>query len=796
MVKRPSLKPMAMLNRKLWRDLWAMKTQAFAIALVMAAGIGTFVMSTGMMASLEDTRDAYYERSRFADVFLGLKRAPESLKQRIKDIPGVRQVETRVVVGAILDIEGMVEPATGLLVSIPERGEPLLNTLYMRMGRMVEPYRENEVVLAEAFAEAHGFMPGDKISAIISGRKRLLEVVGIALSPEHIYSMAPGGLFPDNKRYGVMWMGREALEAAHDMDGAFNDATIAVAPGTNIEEVIRKVDSLTRRYGGLGAFGREDQVSDRYLDNEMDQLRGMAIVIPTIFLAIAGFLLHTVLSRLISLEREQIGALKALGRTNWEVSRHYAKIGIVIAAVAYVLGIAMGLWFGHGMAKIYVEFFRFPALTFTLQPADYVLVGLLSLTIAVLGIQNPVRKAMSLQPAEAMRPAAPTSYRPTVLERLGLHARLLPVTRMIVRHIERRWQRSAISCLGIAAAVAVLIGASFMLDSLDFTLEVQFNRAEREDITVSLIEPQSRRAFHEIASLPGVLRAEPYRAVPARLRSRNFKERLSIQGVSADGDLHRMLDTGLNPIAVTPGGILLSDKLARLLHVGVGDQLTVEILEGHRPTREVRVSGIVEQYLGLTALMEIGALNSLMLEGSNISGAWLSTDSARLGDFHGRVKETPEIAGISMRQAAILSFLETMAENLVRMTIVNITFAAIIAFGVVYNAARISLSERARELASLRVLGFSRQEISYVLLGELALIVLAAIPIGCLLGYGLAWMTAQSLDTELFRVPLVVDKSTYGMAGVTVLIAAALSALVVRHRLDHLDLVAVLKTRE
>lgn len=790
------VRPLSMLNRKLWRDLWAMKTQAFAIALVMAAGIATFVMSVGMVASLEETRDAYYERSRFADVFLGLKRAPESLKQQIENIPGVRQVETRVVVGATLDIADMIEPATGLLISIPERSEPLLNILHIRAGRSVEPYRESEVVVAEAFAEAHELVPGDKISAIISGRKRQLDIVGIALSPEHIYSMAPGGLFPDNRRYGVMWMGREALEAAHDMDGAFNDAAIALSPGANLEEVIQKVDSLTRRYGGLGAYGREDQVSDRFVDNEMDQLRAMAVVIPAIFLAISGFLLHTVLSRMINLEREQIGALKALGRTNREVAWHYGKIGLVIAATAYGLGVAMGSWFGYGLAEMYTQFFRFPALTFTLHPADYVLVGLLSLAIALLGVWTPVRKALRLPPAEAMRPAPPADYRPTVLERLGLHARLLPVTRMIVRHLERQWQRAAVSCLGIAAAVAVLIAASFTLDSLDFILDVQFNRAEREDITVSLIEPQSRRAFFEIAHFPGVMSAEPYRAVPARLRFRNFKERVVIQGALAEGDLHRMLDVSLDPIPVTPGGILLSDKLAQLLHADVGDRLTIEILEGHRPIRELQISGIFEQYLGLSALMEIGALNELMLEGPNISGAWLSVDSELLGNFHGRIKETPEIAGISMRQAAILSFLDTMAENLVRMTLVNIAFAAIIAFGVVYNAARISLSERARELASLRVLGFSRQEISYILLGELAIIVLAAIPLGWLLGYGLAWMTVQSLDTELFRVPLIIDKSTYGMAGVTVLVAAALSALVVRHRLDHLDLVAVLKTRE
>lgn len=787
---------MGVLNKKLRRDLWAMKSQSLAIAAVMAAGIATFVMSLGLIFSLQETRDSFYERYRFADVFVSLKRAPESLAARIRAMPGVRQVETRVVIGATLDIEGMVEPATGLLLSIPEEGEPKLNALHMRSGRYIEPYRENEVILAEPFAEANGLRPGDTLSAVISGHQKKLLVVGTALSPEHIYSMAPGGLFPDNKRFGVMWLGRDGLEAAHDMDGAFNDLTLSVAYGTDVDDLIEEIDHLTKPYGGLGAVVREDQVSDEYLQNELDQLKAMAYVVPVIFLAVASFLLHTVLTRLIALEREQIGALKALGLTNGEIGWHYAKLSLVIAAMAFVLGLLLGLWFGYSMASLYAELFRFPSLEFSIRSEGFALAAILTIGVTILGVRRPVERAMKLPPAEAMRPAPPPSFKPTFFERMGLHDRLYPVTRMIVRQLERNWRRALISSLGVAASVGMLIASSFNLDAIDFIVDFQFSRSDRADVTLSLNEPQSKRAFFDAQHLPGVLSAEPFRTVPVRLRFEHLSKRLGIMGVAPGGDLFRSLDIDLQPVPIPSEGIVLASKLADILNVTTGDRLTVEVLEGRRPTHEVYVSGVVESYVGLSALMDIDALNRLMQEGPSVSGAWIKVDTSQLRRFHEQIKETPAVAGISMQREALLSFLDTMGESLQTMTIANILLASLIAFGVVYNAARISLSERARELASLRVLGFSRREISSILLGELAIVVLAALPVGCLMGYGLVWLIVQSMDTELFRIPFYISKLTYGSAVLSMLVAAAFSALVVRRRLDNLDLVAVLKTRE
>ncbi|HEX7010540.1 MAG TPA: hypothetical protein VF184_11190, partial [Phycisphaeraceae bacterium] len=294
------------LNRKLVRDLWQMRSQAAAIALVIACGIGAFVMSLSTLASLQLTQATYYEQFRFADVFASLKRAPQALERRIAQIPGVAQVQTRVVVDVNLDVEGLPEPAVGRLISIPDDEPPALNRLYLRRGRYPRPRAGHEALVGEAFAQAHGLELGDRVRAIINGRLDELILVGVALSPEYVLQMRQGQVLPDPQRFGVFWMRREALAAAYDMEGAFNDVTLALAPGASEAQVIERLDELIEPYGGIGSYGREDQLSHRYLSDEIKQLRAMGLIAPSIFLSVAAFLLNVVVSRLIGTQREQI----------------------------------------------------------------------------------------------------------------------------------------------------------------------------------------------------------------------------------------------------------------------------------------------------------------------------------------------------------------------------------------------------------------------------------------------------------------------------------------------------------
>lgn len=778
------------------RNLLGMKGQAIAIAFVIASGVATFIMSVSTMQSLKLTQETFYRDYRFSEVFASLKRAPESLGTRIQDIPGVEQIDTRIIAAVNIDIRGFPDPVTGHIISIPDSGEPLLNKLYLRQGRMIDPLRDDEIVIGEAFAEAHGFVPGDELAVIINGRRKDFTITGIVLSPEHIYQMPPGAVFPDFQRYGIMWMGRTPLATAYNMEGAFNDVTLTLSAGAHINDVIDRLDELIDPYGGLGAYSRKYQLSHRYLSEEFRGLEQMAAMFPVIFLGVAVFLLNIVISRLINMQREEVAALKAFGYGNFDIGFHFLKLVLLIVLAGVIIGIAGGVWLGKGMSSIYMEFYRFPFLEYQLTPSVAVIAALASAAAAIAGTLYSVRKAALLPPAQAMRPEPPATYRETFAERTGLKQVLSQPSRMVLRHIGRRPFKSLLSVTGIAFACSIMMVGSFQGDAVDHIVDVQFGLSQREDLAVTFTEPASREALYELQSMKGVEYGEVFRAVPVRLRFQHRSYRTAVQGVEPGGDLHRLLDIELKPIDIPRSGIVLTDYLGEILGVRAGDLLTVEVLEGNRPVLKVPVAAIFSQYIGVSAYMELSALNRLMLEGNLISGAWLSADTLLQPEIFAKIKDMPRIAGTEVREKAINNFLETMGETVLIFTFINTLLAGIIAFGVVYNSARIALSERSRELASLRVLGFTRAEISYILLGELGLLTFASIPLGFLIGWGMCLYIAENLKTDLVRIPLIMEGSTYAFAAVVVLISACISGLIVRHRLDHLDLISVLKAKE
>jgi putative ABC transport system permease protein len=783
------------LNRKLLRDLWQMRGQALAIALVIGSGVAMFVMYHSTFDSLSRTQQAYYERHRFADVFAWLKRAPIRVEERLRDIPGVAEAATRVVANVTLDVPGLDEPATGRLVSIPGRERPALNDVFLRRGRWIDPTRPDEVLASETFALANHLAPGSRVAAVINGHQRWLTIVGLALSPEYVYSLRPGELIPDDRRFGILWMERRALASAFEMEGGFNDVALRLMPGASAAEVVSHLDRLLEPWGGLGAVPRAFQISHWSLENEMRQLSSFGLIVPVIFLAVAAFLLNVALTRALALQRTQIAALKALGYHNRELAWHYLKWGLAIAAVGALFGIAAGGWMGSQMIGIYNNFFRFPSLDYRLSGGVALKATAVALVAAMLGTAVAVRRAIAVPPAEAMRPEPPARYRASLAERV-FRRRLTHTARMVLRNIERQPVRAAASVLGIAFATAILAVGFFFINALDVVVAMQFEVVQRQDVTVSFFEPASPRALFELASLPGVHRVEPLRTVPVRLRFGHHARRLSITGLPASPSLARVVDTSGRVVTLPPDGLVVSKLLAGILGLQRGDEVTLEVLEGARPTRRAVVADLVDEYFGIPIYMEIDALRALMREGGTLSGAYLQVDDDALPELYRRLKATPRVAAVNLSRTALASFRDVMAQNTRITTMINLIFAGIIAFGVVYNAARISLSERSRELASLRVLGFTRAEISLVLLGELAILTLVALPVGLVVGWGLGLFIISFLNSEVWRFPLVVTPQALAWSCLGVLVAATVSGLTVRRRLDHLDLVAVLKSPE
>jgi putative ABC transport system permease protein len=787
---------MTALNKKLLRDLWHMRGQLITVALVVACGIATYVTMRGSYESIANAQQLYYSRYRFADVFAQLKRAPNPLEPSIASIPGVSSVQTRIVVEVTLDVPGLQEPALGRLISIPERGTPALNDLCMRRGRYIEPGRRNEVLVSEAFANANHLDLGATIGAVVNGRWEPLHIVGIALSPEYVYEIRGAEVFPDNRRFGVFWMSREALGPSFNMEGGFNDVSLSLSPGASEAEVISRLDNRLEPYGGLGAYGRADQISNRFLSDEIVQDRITGIFIPTIFLAVAAFLIHVVLSRLVHTQRGPIGLLKAFGYRNASIGIHYLGFALVAVLLGTLLGVPLGIWLGRGLSKLYQDFFRFPELRFA--PTLNMILSAISISggAACFGALSALRSVVALPPAEAMRPEAPAHFRPGTAERLGLQRFVSLSARMILRNLERRPWKAILSTLGLALAGAILIVGFYFYDAIDHLIRVEFQTAAREDVAITFNEPHGSSARYSVERLPGVFRSEPFRVVAARLRFEHRSRRIGVLGLESERELRRIVDRNLQVVDLPRDGIVLSANLARMLGASPGDTITIEVLEGERPVRQVFVAGTVDDLIGTSAYMDINALNRLMREGQTISGAFLAVDPVAAPGLYSFLKRTPAVSGVNVREAMLQSFRETIARSLGISTGALIAFACVIAFGIVYNGALITLSERAHELASLRVLGFTRGEIGWMLLGEQAILAGISIPLGFLFGYGICALLVYSMQSELYRMPLVISSRTYAFASITVTLASAVSGLLISRKLRHLDLVAVLKARE
>jgi putative ABC transport system permease protein len=789
---------MSTLDRKLYRDLASLRGQVLAIAVIVTCGITSLVTMTSTYQSLLWSQQQYYDQYRFTEVFASLKRAPASVMEEILAIPGVSQGRSRVVQEVTLDVPGLADPALGRLISIPSQPQPLLNDIVLRSGRYLEPGRPDQVIASEAFVRANRLRLGDRINAIINGRWQALSIVGTALSPEYIYEISGAELLPDNRRFGVFWMEEEALASAFDLRGGFNDVVLTLTPGTNPAAVIFQLDRILEPYGGLGAYDRDQQLSHRFLSDDLTGLQVMALILPLIFLSIAAFLVNTVLARLIRTQRDQIAVIKAFGYSNLEVGLHFLKFVLVVVLLGTSLGLGLGYGLGRLFTQFYGRYYQFPAMTY--QASVGVMAGAIAVSLgaALAGAYQAVSAVVSLPPAQAMAPEPPARFQTTLIERLGLQPWLSPPWRMVLRNLERRPLQALLSMVGIALGVAMLVVGRYFSDGIALIIDRQFYQVQRHDLTLVFQQPLGERVTYDLAHLPGVMQVEPFRSVPARLRLEQRSRRVNLTGLTNPSTLQQLLDDQGHGRPLPPQGLLLTTKLAELLRVEVGQTLVLEVLEGERPVRSVLVVGLVDELVGLAAYMDRYALSALLGEAPSLSGAYLRVEAPALPSLYRQLKQMPAVASVAQRQTALDQFKSTIAATSGMMNSVIILFAVIIAAAVIYNSARIALSERQRDLATLRIIGFTQGEILLILLGEQALITLAALPLGGLLGYGLAWWLNQSpaQNTEVVRVPFIIEPDSYLFAALVTLLAATASGLVVGRQLQRLDLVAVLKTRE
>lgn len=783
------------LDRKLLRDVWRMKWQIAAIALLIACGVSVAVMAFSVQEALVRAQRRYYEQTRFGDLFATTKRAPLALVDHLARIDGVVAVDARAVKAGLMEVPGLLRPASARLISLPDDDRRALNRLVVVAGRLPGPNRSDEAVALKTFLDAAHISLGERLSMVIDGHSLSFTIVGSALSPEYVY--VPGSSpMPDDAHQGVFWAPRNAVERPTGLGGAFSAVSLALATGASVAGAIAAIDRSLAPFGGEPAYGRADQISHRFQQDRIQRLGIMATVIPPVFLAVAAGLVHLVLGRMVETEREQIGLLKAFGYTDLEAAAVYLKVATLVGLLGVLAGGAVGVWLGHAITIVLAQYMRFPHLAPRFSWAAFGIAGILSIAAAVAGSLIAVGRAVRLSPAVAMQPLTPTTFRRGVVERMGVWRALDEPTRIIVRNLERFPARAAGAVGGLGVSLALLVGSQFLFGSMDFIVEQTYYRAHRWTDEVSFGEERDVHAVSELAHVPAVLRAEPLRNAPARLRAHGRDARILVVGLEDASELAHPLDARGRRIDFAGRGLVLSTALATRLAVHPGDAVELEIMEGRRPRTALPVAAIAGDYAGLTVYMTRDVLNRMMGEGDLASGADLLVAADERRGLYRAIARMPQVVGAASRHDTVASFRSAVTEVLMVEMVFFLGFAAAIAFGVAYNISRISLADRARDLATLRVLGFGTLECAYILAGELVFLALLATPVGLLGGFGLADALISAFQRQEFYLPFTVTPKGLGLAFTTYLSAVILAAGLVAQRIWKLDLVAVLKTRE
>ncbi|MFM6927578.1 MAG: FtsX-like permease family protein [Bdellovibrio sp.] len=764
------------------------------MSILITCGVAVLVASWSSYNSLQNAKDSYYDKYRFADIFAEVIRAPKSLLSRIQTLPGVEVAEARIIEDTLLDLTSQAEPALGRIISYNSQSQ--LNKIYLRQGRLPEASTPLEVLVHESFAKAHHLKPGDSFFATLRGRKEKLVISGVGLSPEYVYALSPMAPFPDDLHFGILWMPEMDLEKLSNMQGAFNSLLLKTSTETSLPNVKTQLDQILSPFGGIGSYDRSLQISHMFVQDEIHQQRSMSTIVPGIFILVAIFILYTTMSRLIGLQRTQIATLKALGYSSRKLVFYYWRLVSIILTLGTFPALLAAHFIGKWYAHLYEQYFRFPHINFNLSNNSIALgiiagflPGWVASTLALVSV-------FSLNPAEAMRPPNPAPFSRTLLEHWHLLIPRSIQSKMVFRNILARPWRFVLSVLGIAAATGILINGSFWSDIIDFMFERQFHQVSREDLEVQLRHPRHREALQEISRIPGIYNIEGARSVGVRLLYKNFKKETAILTSEAPSTMRRVLNLQGEEIRIPDGHLLLSRYFAEKMHLKVGDIVTLQISEKTTPEFDVPVGGFVDDIVGATVYANKSDLHLWLHESPSFNTIFIKVAPAQAEKVYIQLKQMPEVASINIKKLLYASFSKNLSEMIWTFTVVLVIFATIIAGAVLFNMTRISLSEKSWELASLKIIGFEVPQVFRVLFLELGICVLCALGPGILLGYTLSYISLTWIHTETFTYPLVIDIKTYALAVIVIVITYFIAGLFLYRKVEDLNMTAALKARE
>ena len=792
---------MSVLDRKLRRELLGAIGMILAITSIMAIGISAYVALNSAYRNLTIAQRQYYNECRMADFTLELKKVPLADLEPLKNIPGVVDIRPRIQFFATVDIERVIEPLNGLVLSLPNERRPVINDIILRRGGYFSDRRDNEVIVNDAFARRHGLHPGMWIHLLLNNQRQELYIVGTAISSEFCYLLGPGAMVPDPKRFGVFYVKQTYAEEIFDFRGAANQVVGVMSPDVRSkpQEVLRKAELMLESYGVLNSYPLRDQASHRFIDNEIQGLRAFGVINPSIFLAVASLVLNVLMTRLAEQQRVVVGTLKALGYSNLQIFAHFLKFGLCIGVIGGAIGCGLGYWISTGMTAMYLLFYQFPNLVSGVYPDILAQAVAISLVCALLGSVNGARAVMKLEPAEAMRPKPPAQGGKVFLERFHwLWSRMSFAGRMTVRNIVRHRLRTGAGIFAASMGACVAVNALMLTEAIVEMVDFQFELVQRSDLDLVFKDERGRDTLNELRHLPGVDYVEPMLDVPCTLVNGPYTRKTGVTGLVQNSRLTIPRKKDASRLRIPSAGLMMNSKMAELLHLKQGDVVTIIPTKGQRHPVAARIESISDSYLGLVVYAEIEYLSNLIGEEFAMTGAQLAarSDSAHRNALYRELKEMPSLQAVNARADTIYNVRETLVKNQKIFIYLLVGFAGVIFFGTVLNSSLISLAERQREVATLRVLGYNEWQIGNLFARESMLTNLVGTLVGLPLGYLLNLGVTEAYDTDMFRIPVVDPGDVFGIVVLLGMLFGVAAHLIVQRSIFKMDWLDAMKTKE
>jgi putative ABC transport system permease protein len=789
------------LDRKLLREVRSSGSLLIAITSVIAVGVMCFVYMRSAYYNLNYAKDDYYAQCRMADFAIDVKKVPVVELGPISEMPGVVEVRPRIQFFATVDLDRTPAPLNALVLSLPDRRAHSINDVVMMRGSYFSDRRENEVIVNDAFALKHGIHPGQTIHLIMNNRRQELFVVGSAISSEYVYLVGPGSLSPDPEHFGVFYLKRSFAEDVFDFSGACNQVLGLLAPDVRDrpDATLRRLEAMLEPYGVNAVVPLHNQPSNRFLSDEIHSVGTFASILPAIFLVVAAMVLNVLMMRLIEQQRTIVGTLKAVGYHDWQIFSHFAKYGASLGSLGGVLGLVLGNRMAVFVTNLYKTFFEFPNLHNHFYTGTYLLGLLMSLLCALIGSLHGARQALKLKPADAMRPKPPPRGGAVWLERFTEFWRQLGFGwRMVLRNVLRQRFRTLVGVFAAAMGAALLVCGFTLQNGVQFMIKFQFDLISHSDLDLTFVDERSHAALLESARLPGVDYAEPQFDLACTFVNEHHRRKGTITGLDPNARLTIPRDLQGRPLKIPEHGILMTRKLASLLQVRAGDKLTILPTKGAHLPIEIPVADITDSYIGLTVYADLRYLHQLMAEEYALTGVQLSLDqnsANKLALFH-ELKQLPAIRSVSAKSDTVHNLQTTVVETQKVFIGLIVFFAGVIFLSSLLNMSLINLSERRREVATLRVLGYSELEVGGLFLRETMVVNLLGTLLGLPLGYLLAWWITIIYDTEMFRFPLDTPPSLWIKAVLLGFAFATIAHAIVQWNITKLDWLEASKTRE